>query len=65
MPAQAIRPAAELVAIHDSARPLVEEADVRRCLLDALEVRAAHRRAADQGAASVCRLPGRQRLARA
>ena len=30
---------AALVAIHDSARPLVKAEDVRKCLGDALEVR--------------------------
>ena len=35
---QAIRPGAELVAIHDSARPLVTADDTRRCCQDALEV---------------------------
>lgn len=35
---QACSPGATLVAIHDSARPLVKEADVQRCLQDALEV---------------------------
>ena len=29
---------AALVAIHDSARPLVKAEDVRKCLKDALEV---------------------------
>lgn len=36
--AQAIRPGATLVAIHDSARPLVQADDVRKCMADALEV---------------------------
>ena len=27
------------MAIHDSARPLVKEDDVRKCFMDALEVR--------------------------
>ena len=35
---QAIRPGAELVAIHDSARPLVTAEDTRRCCQDALKV---------------------------
>jgi 2-C-methyl-D-erythritol 4-phosphate cytidylyltransferase len=34
-------PTAELVAIHDSARPLVTAADVRACFADALRVGAA------------------------
>ena len=34
---QAIRPDAALVAIHDSARPLVQADDVQKCLLDALQ----------------------------
>ncbi|KAK9834066.1 hypothetical protein WJX81_007367 [Elliptochloris bilobata] len=38
---EAIRRGAALVAIHDSARPLVQADDVRRCLLDALQVGAA------------------------
>ena len=36
--AQAIRPGATLVAIHDSARPLVQADDVRKCMADALQV---------------------------
>lgn len=36
---QVIRPEAALVAIHDSARPLVQADDVRKCLLDALQAR--------------------------
>ena len=36
--AQAIRPGATLVAIHDSARPLVQADDVRKCFADALQV---------------------------
>ena len=35
---QASNPDSVLVAIHDSARPLVTKADVRRCLHDGLEV---------------------------
>ena len=35
---QACRPGATLVAIHDSARPLVRQDDVQRCMADALEV---------------------------
>jgi len=38
---QAIREEAELVAIHDSARPLVTAEDTQRCCLDALQVGAA------------------------
>ena len=38
VPAQAIRPGAVLVAIHDSARPLVQADDVRKCMADALQV---------------------------
>ena len=36
---QASNQEAALVAIHDSARPLVKAEDVKRCLEDALEVR--------------------------
>lgn len=35
---QAISDGAALVAIHDSARPLVTAEDTSRCLLDALQV---------------------------
>ena len=35
---QEIRAGAELVAIHDSARPLVTAEDTRRCCKDALQV---------------------------
>ena len=35
---QAISEHAALVAIHDSARPLVTAEDTSRCLLDALQV---------------------------
>lgn len=35
---QAIRAEAELVAIHDSARPLITAEDTHRCCLDALHV---------------------------
>lgn len=38
---QEISPHAELVAIHDSARPLVRESDVLNCIIDATEVGAA------------------------
>ena len=37
-PIQAIRAEAELVAIHDSARPLITAEDTHRCCLDALHV---------------------------
>jgi 2-C-methyl-D-erythritol 4-phosphate cytidylyltransferase len=41
---QAISSSATLVAIHDSARPLVTAEDTSRCLLDALQVqRTPHR----------------------
>ena len=35
---QAIRPDALLVAVHDSARPLMRPDDVARCIVDASEV---------------------------
>ena len=35
---QEIRAGAELVAIHDSARPLVTAEETRRCCQDALQV---------------------------
>lgn len=38
---QAVREGAALVAVHDSARPLMDAADVARCLCDAAEVGAA------------------------
>lgn len=38
---QEVRSGAALVAVHDSARPMVEAADVRRCIQDAAEVGAA------------------------
>ncbi|KAG1665293.1 hypothetical protein FOA52_015870 [Chlamydomonas sp. UWO 241] len=38
---QAIRPESALVAIHDSARPLVTAADARKCFADAAEIGAA------------------------
>lgn len=38
---QQVRPGAALVAVHDSARPLVEAADVSRCIGDAAQVGAA------------------------
>ena len=40
--AQEIDSGAELVAIHDSARPLVTAEDTMRCFQDALEVRSTH-----------------------
>lgn len=39
--AQAARPEATLVAIHDSARPMMQADDVRKCIADALAVGAA------------------------
>ncbi len=38
---QAVRPEATLVAIHDSARPMMDADDVRKCISDALAVGAA------------------------
>lgn len=38
---QAARPDASLVAIHDSARPMMAAEDVRKCIADALQVGAA------------------------
>ena len=35
---QAVRPDAALVAVHDSARPLLESADAAACMADAQEV---------------------------
>ena len=35
---QAVRPHAALVAVHDSARPLLESADAAACMADAQEV---------------------------
>ena len=41
MPTQASNRESALVAIHDSARPLVRQEDVERCLQDGMLVRAA------------------------
>ena len=35
---QHVRPEAELVAVHDSARPLIEATDAKACMEDALQV---------------------------
>ena len=38
---QQIRPEADLVAVHDSARPLITPADAAKCFADAASVGAA------------------------